>query len=160
MRTLPTIPLAQPPACRRRTSARKVADVPGAAMQTYSIDVTASLAAWVNDPTANLGWLFTAAGIDGVDARSSEYATIEPAPQADSGIQFEPAADLLCADPEPHRQRQRPGRQPGQLGGLRSRQLRRRAGDQPERRCSPIPAGTSLAGPVHPMTAAQPAPTR
>ena len=59
----------------------KVADVPGAAAQAYSVDVTASLAAWVSNPALNLGWLFTAAGTDGVDARSSEYATMSQRPK-------------------------------------------------------------------------------
>ncbi|MFQ6026021.1 MAG: phytase [Dehalococcoidia bacterium] len=40
-----------------------------------SMDVTASLAAWSNDPAANRGWLFRPTGTSGVKVRSSEYAT-------------------------------------------------------------------------------------
>ena len=63
------------------------ADEYGAARGTASgtlgaqtIDVTASLAAWVNSPAANRGWIFRPTGTDGVDFRSSEYATVADRP--------------------------------------------------------------------------------
>jgi len=40
-----------------------------------SIDVTASLAAWADDPSANHGWIFLPTGSGGVEFRSSEYVT-------------------------------------------------------------------------------------
>ncbi|KPJ74626.1 MAG: hypothetical protein AMJ54_16870, partial [Deltaproteobacteria bacterium SG8_13] len=46
----------------------------GSAMGNQVVDVTASLAAWAGNPTANRGWIFRPTGTDGVDFRSSEYA--------------------------------------------------------------------------------------
>ena len=45
-----------------------------------TVDVTASLAAWSNNPSTNRGWLFTPTNTDGVDLRSSEYATVSSRP--------------------------------------------------------------------------------
>ena len=42
----------------------------------YTIDVTASLSAWALNPSANRGWIFRPTGTDGVDAHSSDAATI------------------------------------------------------------------------------------
>ena len=44
------------------------------------LDVTASIAAWVNNPSANKGWIFLPTDTDGVDFRSSEYATAADRP--------------------------------------------------------------------------------
>ena len=52
----------------------------GAAIAAQTVDVTASLAAWSNNPAANRGWIFRPTGTDGVDFRSSEYATIADRP--------------------------------------------------------------------------------
>ncbi|MFQ6026018.1 MAG: phytase, partial [Dehalococcoidia bacterium] len=50
-------------------------------MGTRSIDVTASLAAWSSDPSANLGWILQPTGTNGVRIRSSEYGTIANRPR-------------------------------------------------------------------------------
>ncbi len=60
----------------------------GAATGDQTLDVTASLAAWVNNPAANLGWIFRPTGTDGVDLRSSEYATTAERPRL--VVQFTP----------------------------------------------------------------------
>ena len=52
----------------------------GTANGIQSVDVTASLAAWANSPSANRGWIFRPTGTDGVDFRSSEYATVTDRP--------------------------------------------------------------------------------
>jgi hypothetical protein len=52
----------------------------GAAISAQTVDVTGSLAAWSSNPTANKGWIFRPTGTDGVDFRSSEYATIADRP--------------------------------------------------------------------------------
>jgi hypothetical protein len=53
----------------------------GSATGTYSIDVTASLSGWAMNPSANRGWIFRPTGTDGVDFRSSEYATAGSRPR-------------------------------------------------------------------------------
>jgi len=53
---------------------------PGAA-GTNNVDVTASLAAWVNNPSANRGWIIRPTGTDGVDFYTREYATISQRPK-------------------------------------------------------------------------------
>ena len=57
-----------------------VATASGNSTGNYSIDVTASLSAWAVDPSANHGWIFIPTGTDGVDIRSSEYATVGSGP--------------------------------------------------------------------------------
>ena len=52
----------------------------GTANGIQSVDVTASLVAWANSPSANRGWIFRPTGTDGVDFRSSEYATVADRP--------------------------------------------------------------------------------
>ncbi|MDY6990237.1 MAG: DNRLRE domain-containing protein, partial [Thermodesulfobacteriota bacterium] len=47
----------------------------GSSSAIQSVDVTASLAAWSSDPSANRGWVFLPTDTDGVDFRSSEYTT-------------------------------------------------------------------------------------
>ncbi|MDY6839027.1 MAG: DNRLRE domain-containing protein, partial [Thermodesulfobacteriota bacterium] len=47
----------------------------GSSTGVQSVDVTASLAAWSSDPSANRGWIFLPTDTDGVDFRSSEYTT-------------------------------------------------------------------------------------
>ncbi len=42
---------------------------------THSITVTESLVRWVDDPAGNKGWIVLPTGTDGVEFRSSEYAT-------------------------------------------------------------------------------------
>jgi|GEM_PF-729686 len=44
------------------------------AVSTHTIDVTASFAQWVGDPSANKGWIVLPVGGNGVEFRSSEYA--------------------------------------------------------------------------------------
>ena len=45
-----------------------------------SLDVTASVAAWAVDPSANRGWIFQPTNANGADARSSEYTTVAQRP--------------------------------------------------------------------------------
>ena len=52
----------------------------GAATGPQSVDVTASLAAWAQNPAANRGWIFRPTGTNGVDFRSSEYGTVSQRP--------------------------------------------------------------------------------
>lgn len=52
-----------------------VAVAPGTQTGTFNVDVTSSLQAWADDPSSNLGWIVLPTGTDGVDLRSSEYAT-------------------------------------------------------------------------------------
>jgi hypothetical protein len=47
----------------------------GGSIGTQTVDVTASLADWVLDPSANHGWIFLPTGSGGVEFRSSEYLT-------------------------------------------------------------------------------------
>ncbi len=55
--------------------AASVGSASGAATGAQTVDVTASLAAWASNPSANRGWIFRPTGTDGVDIRSSEYST-------------------------------------------------------------------------------------
>ena len=52
----------------------------GTANGVQSVNVTASLVAWANSPSANRGWIFRPTGTDGVDFRSSEYTTVADRP--------------------------------------------------------------------------------
>ena len=52
----------------------------GGSTGLQTIDVTASLASWSSDPSLNKGWIFRPTGTDGVDIRSSEYATLADRP--------------------------------------------------------------------------------
>ncbi len=53
------------------------APAPGS-IATHTVDVTGSIAVWVNDPAGNRGWIALPTGVDGVEFRSSEYA-VNPA---------------------------------------------------------------------------------
>ncbi|UCE58164.1 MAG: DNRLRE domain-containing protein [Phycisphaerales bacterium] len=55
-----------------------VATATATTQTTYSISVTTSVQAWSGDPGDNRGWIFVPSGIDGVDVRSSEYASQRP----------------------------------------------------------------------------------
>lgn len=48
---------------------------------TVSIDVTASLQLWANDPTTNQGWAFLSTGNNGVHFSSSEAGTVSDRPR-------------------------------------------------------------------------------
>ncbi len=49
---------------------------------TQTFDLSASLRAWSQDPTANRGWIFRpTGGSNGVEFRSSEYGTIDVRPE-------------------------------------------------------------------------------
>jgi hypothetical protein len=52
----------------------------GTTVGEKTLDVTASLIAWVSNPTANRGWIFRPTTNDGIDFRSSEYATAADRP--------------------------------------------------------------------------------
>ena len=51
-----------------------------ASIGSHSLDVTASVAAWAANPSANRGWIFQPTNANGADARSSEYGTIAERP--------------------------------------------------------------------------------
>ncbi len=53
----------------------------GTSLTTYNVDVTPSLILWSSDPTLNKGWIILPTGTDGVQIRSSEYATIASRPK-------------------------------------------------------------------------------
>jgi Calcineurin-like phosphoesterase/Purple acid Phosphatase, N-terminal domain len=53
----------------------------GSSLTTYNIDVTPSLLVWSADPSLNKGWIILPSNADGVDIRSSEYATITLRPK-------------------------------------------------------------------------------
>ncbi len=52
----------------------------GSATGAYVIDVTTSLAAWVDNPSANRGWIFRPTGTNGVDFKTSESSAIGDRP--------------------------------------------------------------------------------
>ena len=52
----------------------------GGSTGLHSVDVTASISDWLSNPSLNKGWIFRPTGDDGVDARSSEYATVADRP--------------------------------------------------------------------------------
>ncbi len=52
----------------------------GTTTSLHSVNVTASLSAWSLNPSANRGWIFRPTDTDGVDFRSSEYATVSSRP--------------------------------------------------------------------------------
>ena len=91
-----------------------VTTAPASAITSYTINVTSSLTDWSTNPSSNRGWIFRPAGNDGVDIRSSEYATPCRTAQTDRRVlhrQF--SRDLLCTGNRSHRAGQRPSRQPG-----------------------------------------------
>ncbi len=51
-----------------------------ASIGVHSLDVTASVAAWAANPSANRGWIFQPTNSNGTDARSSEYSTVAERP--------------------------------------------------------------------------------
>jgi hypothetical protein len=53
----------------------------GAPLGTRSVDVTASINAWITTPSANHGWIILYRGPDGSKMRSSEYATVVQRPR-------------------------------------------------------------------------------
>jgi hypothetical protein len=57
-----------------------VGSASGATTGTHSIDVTASLVDWADDPSSNHGWIFRPTGTNGVEVRSSEYGTSDQRP--------------------------------------------------------------------------------
>ncbi len=58
-----------------------VTPAPATARSTaYTIDVTASLQRWSNNPSSNLGWIFLPTADDGVTLYSSEAATVANRP--------------------------------------------------------------------------------
>ena len=60
----------------------------GSSTTVHSVDVTASLALWANDPLANHGWLLLPTGTDGVDFWSSEHSTTAQRPKL--SVQYSP----------------------------------------------------------------------
>src|SRR5690606_21890468 len=56
-------------------SSQTVTTAPGS-IGANSINVTASLQAWNENPTLNRGWIFRPNGTNGTDLRSSDYATV------------------------------------------------------------------------------------
>ena len=64
---------------------------------SYSLDVTASIAAWAGG-SPNRGWIFQPTNTNGVDFRSSEYATLAARPWLEVTYRtgpVEPAVQLL-----------------------------------------------------------------
>jgi hypothetical protein len=70
-----------------------VAVTPGTQTGTFDVDVTSSLQAWANDPASNQGWIVLPTGTDGVDLRSSEYATQAQRPKLT--VKYVPELGLL-----------------------------------------------------------------
>lgn len=58
------------------------------AVGTHNIDVTSSLQAWSAAPAGNRGWIFLPLSTNGVQVRSSEYATVAERPMLT--VTFEP----------------------------------------------------------------------
>ncbi len=51
------------------------------ALGTSNLNVTSSLQSWSANPSANRGWIFVPQNLDGVQVRSSEYATVAERPK-------------------------------------------------------------------------------
>ncbi|MFH1108834.1 MAG: DNRLRE domain-containing protein [Planctomycetota bacterium] len=66
------------------------------AMGTANINVTSSLQAWSSNPADNHGWIFIPQAIDGVQVRSSEYATIANRPKL--SVTYEPPQGCTIDD--------------------------------------------------------------
>ncbi len=77
----------------------------GGTVDVYTMDVRASLMSWSNNPAANHGWIFRPTGTNGVDFRSSEYATASERPKltivysTGDVVYFEDFGDTAGADP-------------------------------------------------------------
>jgi hypothetical protein len=70
-----------------------VAVTPGTQIATFDVDVTASMQAWADDPASNRGWIVLPTGVNGVDLRSSEYATQAQRPKLT--VKYLPEPGLL-----------------------------------------------------------------
>jgi hypothetical protein len=69
----------------------------GGASGVQTVDVTASVTAWSQNPGANLGWVVLPTATDGVQARSREYATLSARPKLT--ITYQPPAGCLATCP-------------------------------------------------------------
>lgn len=77
-------------------TADAVLSSPDTAEQTYTFDVTASLLAWLSNPSSNFGWVFINGGDDGLDFASSEYgiAARRPALEVELACGHAPEVEL------------------------------------------------------------------
>ena len=73
-----------------------VASAPATARSTeYTIDVTASLQRWADNPSANLGWVFLPTADDGVVIYSSDDTTVANHPRLTVIYGFKPKAPVM-----------------------------------------------------------------
>lgn len=73
--------------------------IPGGPVGTVNFDVTASIARWAADPAAHKGWVFIPLGTDGVQFRSSEYATLSQRPKLTVNYTLGPVTPQLVRAP-------------------------------------------------------------